>query len=247
VDKVRKVLGLVVITCCGAAAPAHAGDKALEAALTLSYQGRGGNTQNHSGAADAEADYARGRFILDGAGSYSASASHGVKNGESVRFSAGVKYFLTAGERFYGRYKAEWHRNVFSGFEYRFYNFAGPGVYLLKSDAQELSLEGGPDYVRERYPDAAGGGMASFAAAHLGADYQVFLNGPGEIEASASWDLDLKNTADQLFAAGLTLRIHVARWLAVTATEKIDWDNVPPKGYGSLDVTTTVGLTVKNY
>jgi putative salt-induced outer membrane protein YdiY len=246
VDKMRKVLVLVVTTCCGAAA-AHAGDKALEAALTLSYLGRGGNTQNHGGAADAEAEYARGRFIVDGAGGYSVSASDGEKNGESAKLSAGVKYFLTGGERFYGRYKAEWHRNVFSGFEYRFYNFAGPGVYLLKSDAQELSVEGGPNYIMERYPDAAGGGTTSFAAAHLGADYQVFLSGPGEIDASATWDVDLEDTADQLLAAAVTLRIHVASWLAVTATEKIDWDNVPPEGYGSLDLTTTFGCTLRNY
>jgi putative salt-induced outer membrane protein YdiY len=242
-----KVLLPVLLTCAAPAAAAPADEKALEAATTLCYQGRGGNTQNHGGAADAEAEYTRGRFIFDGAGSYSVSASDGKKNGESVRFSAGVKYFLTAGERFYGRYKAEWHRNVFSGFEYRFYNFAGPGVYLLKSDAQELSVEGGPNYVREDYPDASGEGAASFAAARLGADYQVFLTGPGEIDASATWDLDLKNTTDQLFAAGVTLRVHVARWLAVTATEKIDWDNVPPEGYGSLDVTTTFGCTLRNY
>jgi hypothetical protein len=59
--------------------------------------------------------------------------------------------------------------------------------------------------------------------------------------------VDLKDTADQLLSAGVTLRMHVARWLAVTAAEKFDWDNVPPKGYGSLDVTTAVGLTAKNY
>jgi putative salt-induced outer membrane protein YdiY len=238
---------MIFAICCGAAASASSGDKALEAAMTLSYQGRGGNTQNHGGAVDAEAEYARGRVIWDGAGSYSVSASDGKKDGESVRFSAGVKYFLTAGERLYGRYKADWHRNVFSGFEYRFYNFAGPGVYLLKSDAQELSIEGGPNYICERYPDASGGGTASFAAAHLGADYQVFLSGPGEIDASATWDLDLKDTTDQLLAAAVTLRIHVARWLAITGTEKIDWDNVPPEGYGSLDVTTTFGCTLRNF
>lgn len=108
-----------LITCAGLAAAASGGEKALEARAALSYHGTGGNTKNRGAAAGGEAEFARGRWLIDGGGSYSVSASGGKKTGESVRLTAGAKYFLTAGERLYGRYKAEWRRNVFSGFEHR--------------------------------------------------------------------------------------------------------------------------------
>jgi putative salt-induced outer membrane protein YdiY len=236
----------VFLTCLGLAAAA-AGEQPLEARATLSYHGTGGNTQNHGGAAAGEAEYARGRWIIDGGGDYSISVSDGEKKGESAGLSAGAKYFLTGGDRLYGRYKAEWRRNVFSGFEHRFSNFAGLGAYLIKSDPQELTVEGGPNYVNERYRDDSEKSPASFVGAHAGVDYQVFLNGAAEVEASAVWDVDLGNTAEQLLTGKATLRVKVATWLDLAATEKIDWDNVPPEGYGELDVTTTVGLTVTNY
>ncbi|MEE9456029.1 MAG: DUF481 domain-containing protein, partial [bacterium] len=141
----------IFITCIGLAAAAAGGEKPLEARATLSYPGTGGNTKNHGAAADGEADYTRGRWLFDGDGNYTFSTSGGKKTGESAALSAGAKYFLTAGERLYGRYKAEWRRNVFSGFEHRISNFAGLGAYLIKSDPQELSVEGGPSYINERY------------------------------------------------------------------------------------------------
>ena len=240
----------LLITCAGlaaaAACAARAGEKALEARATLSYHGTGGNTKNHGATADGEAEYARGRWLIDGGGSYAVSASGGKKSGESARLTAGAKYFLTAAERLYGRYKAEWRRNVFSGFEHRLYNFAGPGVYLIKTDPQELSVEGGPSYINERYRDDSEKSPASFAAAHVGVDYQVFLNGTTEIDAAVVWDMNLKDTSDQLLTGSAALRVALASWLALAATEYIDWDNVPPEGYGQLDVTTTLGFSVRN-
>ena len=237
----------VLLTCVGLAAAASGGEKALEARATLSYHGTGGNTKNHGAAADGEAEYARGRWVIDGGGNYAFSASGGKKTGESARLSAGAKYFLTGGKRLYGRYKAEWRRNVFSGFEYRVYNFAGLGAYLIKTDPQELSVEAGPSYINERYRDDSEKTAASFVAAHVGADYQVFLNGTTEIDAAVVWNMNLKDTSDQLLTASAALRVALASWLALAATEKIDWDNVPPEGYGQLDVTTTVGLAIRNY
>ncbi|MEE8640995.1 MAG: DUF481 domain-containing protein [bacterium] len=237
----------VILTCVGLAAAAAGGEKPLEARATLSYHGTGGNTKNHGGTASGEVDYTRGRWLIDGGGNYAFSAAAGKKTGESARLSAGAKYFLTGGKRLYGRYKAEWRRNVFSGFEHRIYNFAGLGAYLIKSDPQELSVEGGPNYINERYRDDSNKRPASFVAAHAGADYQVFLNGAAEVDASVAWDMDLRNAAEQLLTGKASLRVKIADWLDITATQKIDWDNVPPEGYGQLDVTTTVGLTVRNY
>jgi putative salt-induced outer membrane protein YdiY len=244
---VDKTFVSVFLTCVGLAAAASGGEKPLEARATLSYHGTGGNTKNHGGTASGEADYTRGRWLIDGDGNYVFSTSAGKKTGESAALSAGAKYFLTGGKRLYGRYKAEWRRNVFSGFEYRIYNFAGLGAYLIKSDPQELSVEGGPSFVSERYRDDTKKGPASFVAAHAGADYQVFLNGAAEVDAAVVWDMDLRNAAEQLLTGTASLRVKIADWLDITATQKIDWDNVPPEGYGQLDVTSTVGLTVRNY
>ena len=242
-----KTFASVLFTCAALAATASGGEKALEARATLSYHGTGGNTKNHGGTASGEADYSRGRWVIDGDGNYAFSASAGEKTGESAALSAGAKYFLTGGKRLYGRYKAEWRRNVFSGFEHRVTNFAGLGAYLIKSDPQELSVEGGPNVISERYREDSERSPASFIAAHVGADYQVYLNGSTEIDAAVVWDMNLKDTSDQLLTASAALRVALASWLALAATEKIDWDNVPPEGYGQLDVTTTVGLAIRNY
>ncbi len=237
----------ILLACAALAATAFGGEKALEARATLSYHGTGGNTKNHGGAANGEADYSRGRWVIDGDGNYNFSASAGKKTGESATLAAGAKYFLTAGKRLYGRYKAEWRRNVFSGFEHRIYNFAGLGANLIDSDAQELSVEGGPSFISERYREDSERSPASFVAAHAGFEYQVFLNGTAEVGASAAWDMDLRNTSEQLLTGTVSLRVETTEWLDITATQKIDWDNVPPEGYGQLDVTASVGLTVKNY
>jgi putative salt-induced outer membrane protein YdiY len=244
---VDKTFVSVLLTCVGLAAAASGGEKALEARATLSYHGTGGNTKNHGAAAAGETEYARGRWVIDGGGNYAFSASGGKKTSESAALGAGAKYFLTGGKRLYGRYKAEWRRNVFSGFEHRLYNFAGPGVYLIKTDPQELSVEAGPSYINERYHDDDEKRPASFVAAHVGADYQVYLNGSTEIDAAVVWDMNLKDTSDQLLTGSAALRVALASWLALTATEKVDWDNVPPEGFGQLDVTTTVGFAVRNY
>lgn len=235
---------IIVSLICVAAAAAD--EKPLKARAALSYHGTGGNTKNHGVATSGEAEYARGRWVIDGNGAYTMSASAGKKTGESAALGAGLKYFVTASERVYGRYKAEWRRNVFSGFEYRVYNFAGLGAYLVKTVPQELSVEAGPSYINERYRDDEKK-PASFAAAHVGADYQVYLNGSTEVDVSVVWDMDLKNTSEQLLTGSATLRVALAEWLALTATENIDWDNVPPEGFGQLDVKTTVGLALENY
>jgi putative salt-induced outer membrane protein YdiY len=244
---VRTILTFVILMCVGPAAAAPAEEKPLKARAALSYHGTGGNTQNHGVAAAGETEYARGRWVIDGNGDYTMSSSEGKKSGESAALGAGAKYFLIAGERLYGRYKAEWRRNVFSGFEYRVYNFAGLGAYLIKTDPQELSVEAGPSYINERYRDDSEKTAASFVAAHVGADYQVYLNGSTEIDAAVVWDMNLKDTSDQLLTGSAALRVALASWLALAATEKVDWDNVPPEGFGQLDVTTTVGLALQNY
>jgi putative salt-induced outer membrane protein YdiY len=244
---VDKSFIIVSLICVGLAVAAPAEEKPLKARAALSYHGTGGNTQNHGAAAAGETEYTRGHWVIDGNGDYTMSSSEGKKSGESAALGAGAKYFLIASERLYGRYKAEWRRNVFSGFEHRLYNFAGLGAYLIKTDPQELSVEGGPSYINERYRDDSEKTAASFAAAHVGVDYQVFLNGSTEIDAAVAWDMNLKDTSDQLLTGSAALRVALASWLALAATEKIDWDNVPPEGYGQLDVTTTVGLAIRNY
>lgn len=67
------------------------------------------------------------------------------------------------------------------------------------------------------------------------------------MDASVVGDINLKDTSDQLLTGSAALRVAIASWLALTAAEKLDWDNVPPEGYGQLDVTTTVGLAIRNY
>jgi putative salt-induced outer membrane protein YdiY len=244
---VRKAFVLIYLMLCGSAATASADEKPLKARATASYQGTAGNTENHGAAADGKAEYTAGRWLIDGTGNYTLAVSAGEKKGESAGLSAGTKYFLTGGKRFYGRYKAEWQRNVFSGFEHRVFNFVGLGAYPVRSDRQELSVEAGPNYIHERYREDNGKSEANFVAAHAGAFYRISLNGAADIEASAVWDMDLRNAADQLSTGKVSLHAGVANWLDVTATEKVDWDNVPPEGYRNVDVTTTVGLTIKNY
>jgi putative salt-induced outer membrane protein YdiY len=221
--------------------------KAFKARATLSYQGTGGNTQNHGGAAAGKVEYTRGRLILDGNGDYTMSSKDGEKSGESMGAGAGVKYFLTAAERLYGRYKGEWRRNVFAGFAHRVSSFAGVGVYLIRTEPQELSVEAGPSYINEWYPDAGEEDPASFAAAHAGIDYRLLPTDGTEVNAGVVWDMNLKDTEDQLLAADATLRISLANWLAFTASEKVAWDNTPSEGFEELDLTTTVGLTLQNY
>jgi putative salt-induced outer membrane protein YdiY len=245
---VRTLFTLVLLLCASAAsAAADEEEKAFKARATVSYHGTGGNTQNHGVAGSGETEYARGRWIIDGKGDYTMSSSAGEKTGESAALSAGAKYFLSAGKRVYGRYKAEWRRNVFSGFEHRVYNFVGLGARVIKSDPQELNVEGGPNYVNERYRDDSERSPASFIALHAGADYVVFLGDTTEFKASVVWDMDVENTAEQLLTGNAALRVSIAEWLSLAVTEKVDWDNVPPEGYGELDVTTTVGLTLQNY
>jgi putative salt-induced outer membrane protein YdiY len=242
-----KALLSVLLTCVSLAAAASGDEKPLRARATASYQGTAGNTRNHGAAGDGKVEYTGGRWLIDGGGNYTLSVSAGEKAGESAGLSAGTKYFLTGGKRLYARYKAEWQRNVFSGFEHRVFNFAGVGAYVLKSDRQELSVEGGPNHVYERYRADSGKRPAYFIAGHAGADYRVSLNGAAEVNASVVWDMDLRNAADQLSTGKVSLHAKVAGWLDLTATEKVVWDNVPPEGYRKVDVTTSAGLTIKNY
>ncbi|MGD8717525.1 MAG: DUF481 domain-containing protein [Candidatus Zixiibacteriota bacterium] len=244
----RRVFIILLLTAVGAAGTAAEDDgKALKARATLSYQGTGGNTRNHGGAAAGKVEYTRGRLILDGHGDYAVTSTDGVKTGENGGAGGGAKYFLTAAERLYGRYKGEWRRNVFAGFEHRASNFAGVGVYVIRAEAQELSAEVGPNYINEWYPEGGEKDSASFAAAHAGVDYRLLPGDRTELDAGVVWDMNLDDTEDQLLAADVTLRISVADWLAFTATEKVAWDNVPSEGFEELDLTTTVGLSLQNY
>jgi putative salt-induced outer membrane protein YdiY len=242
----NKILVSLFVAAFTLAAGAFGDEEPLRARATFSYHGTAGNTTTHGVATAGDAEYAYRKFVFDGSGDYTFAASGGKKAAENTGFFAGTKFFFTGGDRLYARYRGRWRRNTFAGFEYRLANFAGPAVYLLRSEIQELAVGSLLGYVHERYTETAGGGSVGFPAACVGGDYRLKANEVYELDASLTWHVSLEDIRDQLLTTNGSLSLVIADWLLMTVTEKVEWDTITPEGYATHDATTTVGLTVRN-
>ena len=243
----RKTLIIFCTAIMGFAAGAHGDQKPWRARAMLSYQGTGGNTETHGLATFGDSEYAYRKFVFDQAGDYTLSASGGKKAAENIGFFVGSKFFFTGGDKLYARYRGRWRRNAFAGFEHRLSNFGGLAIYLVRSESQELAVGNLYGYVHELYIEAAGGSSVGFPATSVGGDYRMNLNGVYEVDASVTWDISLENKTDRLLTAHAGFGLVMADWLVFTVMEKAEWDTVSPEGYAQRDLTTAVGLALRNY
>jgi putative salt-induced outer membrane protein YdiY len=244
---VRKILMVFCTAIIGLAAGAYGDQQPWRARATLSYQGTGGNTATHGLAAFGNSEYTYRKFVFDDACDYTYASSGGQKIAENTGFFVGGKFFFTGGDKLYARYRGRWRRNTFAGFEHRLSNFGGLGVYLVRSESQELAVGNLYGYVHEVYTEAAGGGSVGFPATSVGGDYRMNFNDIYEVDASLTWDISLENISDRLVTAHVSFGLVIADWLVFTVVEKAEWDSITPEGYAQRDLTTAVGLALRNY
>lgn len=243
----RKTLMVFCTAIISCAAGAYGDQKPWRARATLSYHGTGGNTKTHGLASFGDSEYTYQKFVFDNDADYTFSASHGKKTAENIGCFVGSKFFFTGGDRLYARYRGRWRRNTFAGFERRLSNFGGLAVYLIRSESQQLAVGNLYGYVHEVFTERAGGGSVGFPATNVGGDYRMNLNGVYEASVSVTWAVSLEDTADRLLTASASCGVAMADWLVFTLVQKAEWDTITPEGYAQHDLTTAVGLAVRNY
>lgn len=225
-------------------------EKPFKISATLSYNGTGGNTKTHSLSFKGDVGHILTPVQVDWGGGYNLAMNEGEKDTESMNLYSGIKMFFLK-DRLYALYKSEWRRNTFSGFEHRLSNIGGLGVVVVNDDLHSLNVEGGINYIYERYveneetgerpePDKSG-------ALHAGTNYTLNISQTAQLKSSLSWDMNLKDSKDQLLVVDGGLNLSITGWLSVGVVEKLTYDNLPLEDYEKTDYETTVGLTVSNF
>ncbi len=235
---------LLTVMTCVSAFPIEVEDPPFEATLGASYNGTGGNTSTHSLGVDGSAVHRFSRVHVDWGGDYLTARSEGDTTAESMGAFSGVKIFVM-GSRLYALHRGKWERNTFAGLEYRISNLGGIGAVVAKSEALTLNVEAGVNYIHEKYPETAAPDSESFPSFHAGAEYVIGLHEIAEVTAYFGYDMSMKNAEDQLLGASGGVSVFVVDWLAVGASEAVNWDNTPQPGYEKYDITSKLGVTLR--
>lgn len=133
-------------------------------------------------------------------------------------------------------------RNIFAGFNSRFFGDAGVSYTLFESSEHNLSFELGLGGNTE---NRVVGGSQSFATARAGANYKWTFSPTADFTTGLTLLENLMDTRDLRVTSLSAVSVAMTSLLSLKVGFRLDFLNLPVPGKVSVDTATTVAVVAK--
>jgi putative salt-induced outer membrane protein len=199
-----------------------------------------GNTSVNTLGLGASTLYQSEPWKAKAAGSYLQSSNSGTQVAELLTADVRADRALVGNLSAFGQIGAL--RNVFAGFNSRFFGDAGLSYSLIKSDEHNLSFELG---VGGNTESRLVGGTNSFAMVRGGAEYKWKFSSTADFSTQLTALENLVDTSDLRVTSVSAVSVAMTSLLSLKVSFRVDFLNRPVTGKLSTDTATTVAVVAK--
>ncbi|HET9795699.1 MAG TPA: DUF481 domain-containing protein [Thermoanaerobaculia bacterium] len=242
--KIRSgVLAIVVLLAAGAAfaeEPPAGPPPVWSGKAEASYVGTTGNTNVQTVGAGLEIDFKKDVWNGLAKGAFVQGKTDGVTTAKTI---AGE---LRAARNFTPRFELfvqdDYFKNEFAGIEQRLSTLGGAAYSVVKTPAQELKLQAGAGYTRER---RVVGEDKSFGTGQAGFLYKWKVSSTTDISEEFSYVDSFKDSSDWRIANTFSVSVAINKVFSLKASHNLAYLNEPVPGFGKTDTITSIALVAK--
>jgi len=214
----------------------------LTTKVNIGYVQTDGNTETTAYTLDAKAKkgFDAHMFTLTADGQYASQKVDGDDEETKNKYLVELQYDYEYTERLSFGYLAGYKYDKFSGYDYQAYT--GPGVKykVIKSDQQNLSLQGNILYARDKYDhgiDGTNSAINEYTSFRAEADYDYKILENLTFAQQLVYRTDLEDTDTYFVTSKSDLKSKISDKMTAGISYKVDYANEVEPGIDNTDTT----------
>ena len=231
----------ILLSSLLASSMAMAADGALVTHVELGYVETSGNTETQTFLLDAKAKKSidKHQFALSVDGQYATENKDETKN----KYVSELTYDYAITERFSFGYLLGYKDDKFSGYEYQLYTGPGAKYTPVKTQTQDLSLEGNILYSQDQVDDETAD-VNSYSAFRVGAVYMLQILENSKLNQELIYRGSFEESENYFAYSKTSLTSKLSDMFSAGLSYKVDYANIAPVGKENTDKTLTANLIV---
>jgi len=205
-----------------------------------SYVSTTGNTDVQTIGAGLEVDFKKDVWNGLAKGTFVQGKTDGVTTARSIAGELRAARNLTP--RFELFVQDDYFKNEFAGIDQRLSTLGGAAYSVVKTPAQELKLQAGAGYTRER---RVVGADKSFGTGQAGLLYKWKVSSTTDLSEEFSYVESFKDSSDWRIMNTLSVSVAINRIFSLKASHNLAYLNEPVPGFGKTDTITSIALVAK--
>jgi putative salt-induced outer membrane protein YdiY len=205
----------------------------------LSFVATGGNTDTQTLGTAGDLRHRQGRWNSTARGSFVRSTAGGIESARALLLEVRPGRELTPRLTLFGR--TGFRRDLFAGIESRLAYGAGLAYRVIDNRRQELQVEGGGGYDRERRLGAA---ELRFGTVQGRLNYRWRVSPSLTVDNAAAVAADPQDAGNWRGSNKASATVSVSRMLSLKLSHALEYLNEPVPGFRQIDTITSVGLVV---
>ena len=199
-----------------------------------------GNTDVQTIGAGLEVDYKKDLWDGLAKGAFVQGKTNGVTTARSI--AAELRAGRHLSERFELFVQDDYFKNEFAGIDQRLSTIGGGAYSVVKTPAQELKLQIGAGYTRERRSD---GPDKSFGTGLAGLLYKWKVSATTDLSEEFAYVESFKDSSDWRITNTFSVSVAINKIFSLKASHNLAYLNEPVPGFGKTDTITSVALVAK--
>lgn len=205
-----------------------------------SYVSTTGNTDVQTIGAGLEVDFKKELWNGLAKGAFVQGKTDGVTTARSI--AGEIRVARNLSPRFELFVQDDYFKNEFAGIDQRLSTLGGAAYSVVKTPAQELKLQAGAGYTRERRVE---GPDKSFGTGQAGLLYKWKVSSTTDLSEEFSYVESFKDSSDWRIANTFSVTVAINKTLSLKASHNLAYLNEPVPGFGKTDTITSIALVAK--
>ena len=237
----KKIAKKILLSSLLASSMAMAAETALVTHVEMGFVDTKGNTETQTFVLDAKAKKSidKHQFALSVDGQYATDHKVQTKN----KYVSELTYDYAVTDRFSVGYLLGYKDDKFSGYEYQLYTGPGAKYKVLKTESQDLSLEGNILYSQDQVDDETVD-TNNYSAYRAGAIYILQMLENLKFYQELSYRGSFEDNENYFAYSKTSLTSKFSDMFSAGLSYKVDYANVAPAGKETTDKTLTANLIV---
>lgn len=217
------IVSVVAVICVMGVYSVQAAEKKWQDEAELSFVDTGGNTDTTSLSAKNKLVY---QFSPKVVGTWKAATLYGETDGEKTaeRYSTELRADYLFTDRFYAAGTAGWEKNKFEDLDARYYGGPTLGYKILTGPKHLLNVEGGVNYVFDKYADADD---EDYAEGCLLGNYTYAFSEKSKFKQEMRSCIDLEETENYTIRSETALITSLTDKFSLKTGYEVKYDNQP--------------------